>query len=29
MFYDESRFGLITDRRRWRARGVKPIIPSQ
>ena len=30
MFYDESRFGLITDvGRRWTARGVKPIIPSQ
>ena len=30
MFYDESRFGLITDvGRKWTARGVKPIIPSQ
>ena len=30
MFYDESRFGLITDvGRRWTARGVKTIIPSQ
>ena len=28
MFYDESRFGLITNvGRKWTARGVKPIIP--
>ena len=30
MFYDESRFGLITDIGRiWTTRGIKPIIPSQ
>jgi len=30
MFYDESRFGLITDiGRKWTIRGVKPIIPYQ
>ena len=30
MFYDESRFGLITDiGRRWTIKGVKPIIPYQ
>jgi hypothetical protein len=30
MFYDESRFGLITDiGRRWSAKGIKPIIPFQ
>ena len=30
MFYDESRFGLMTDiRRRWTIKGVKPIIPYQ
>jgi len=30
MFYDESRFGLITDiGRKWTIRGVKPIIPFQ
>ena len=30
MFYDESRFGLITNvGRKWTARGVKPIIPYQ
>jgi transposase len=30
MFYDESRFGLITDIGRiWTAKGIKPIIPSQ
>ena len=30
MFYDESRFGLITDIGRiWTTRGTKPIIPSQ
>jgi len=30
MFYDESRFGLITDiGRKWTAKGIKPIIPSQ
>ena len=30
MFYDESRFGLITNiGRRWTIKGVKPIIPYQ
>ena len=30
MFYDESRFGLITDiSRKWTIKGVKPIIPYQ
>jgi len=30
MFYDESRFGLITDiGRKWTIRGIKPIIPYQ
>ncbi len=30
MFYDESRFGLITSvGRKWTAKGVKPIIPYQ
>jgi transposase len=30
MFYDESRFGLITDvGRRWTIKGVKPVIPYQ
>ena len=30
MFYDESRFGLITDiGRKWTIKGVKPIIPYQ
>ena len=30
MFYDESRFGLITDvGRKWTAKGVKPIIKIQ
>ena len=30
MFYDESRFGLITEvGRRWTIKGVKPIIPYQ
>ena len=30
MFYDESRFGLITDiGRRWTVKGVKPVIPYQ
>jgi transposase len=30
MFYDESRFGLITDiGRKWTAKGVKPIISYQ
>ena len=30
MFYDESRFGLITDiGRRWTSKGIKPIIPYQ
>jgi len=30
MFYDESRFGLITDiGRRWTIKGIKPIIPYQ
>ena len=30
MFYNESRFGLITDiGRRWIIKGVKPIIPYQ
>ena len=30
MFYDESRFGLITDvSRKWTIKGIKPIIPYQ
>jgi transposase len=30
MFYDESRFGLITDvGRKWTIKGVKPVIPYQ
>ena len=30
MFYDESRFGLITDiGRKWTVKGVKPVIPYQ
>jgi hypothetical protein len=30
MFYDESRFGLITDRgKRWSAKGVKPIFSTK
>ena len=30
MFYDESRFGLITDiGRRWTSKGIKPIITYQ
>ena len=30
MFYDESRFGLMTSvGRKWTAKGIKPIIPYQ